>query len=49
MALGADTIDAISFTSIRLFSGAVTLLFIVLASAKKERLRTAGSWLSAAM
>jgi drug/metabolite transporter (DMT)-like permease len=49
MALGAETIDAISFTSIRLLSGAVTLLFIVLASKRKERLRAAGSWLSAAM
>ncbi len=49
MALGAETIDAISFTSIRLLSGAVTLLIIVLVSARKDRLRTEGSWLSAAM
>ena len=49
MALGAETIDAISFTSIRLLSGAATLLLIVLASAKNDRLREAGSWLSAAM
>ncbi len=49
MALGAETIDAISFTSIRLLSGAITLLIIVLASAKKDRLRTEGSWMSSAM
>ncbi len=49
MALGAETIDAISFTSIRLLSGATTLLVIVLASAKKGQLRTEGSWFSSAM
>ena len=49
MALGAETIDAISFTSIRLLSGATTLMVIVLAGAKKDRLRTEGSWMSSAM
>ncbi len=49
MALGVEAIDAISFTSIRLLSGATTLLIIVLASTKKNRLRTDGSWLSSAM
>ncbi|MFB3063168.1 MAG: DMT family transporter [Gammaproteobacteria bacterium] len=49
MALGVEAIDAISFTSIRLLSGATTLLVIVLASAKKDRLRSGGSWMSSAM
>ncbi len=49
MALGGDTIDAVSFTTIRLISGAVTLLVIVLASRKGNDLLKGGSWISAAM
>lgn len=47
LALGSETIDAASFTTIRLVSGAITLLLISLGfSQTKEDLRR-GNWLSA--
>ena len=47
--LGGDTIDAASFTLIRLASGAVTLLLIVSALNRKSRPKYRGNWMSAAM
>ena len=47
--LGGDTIDAASFTIIRLASGAVTLFLIVSALNRKGRPKYGGNWISAAM
>ena len=51
MALGDQSIDAASFTAIRLFSGALTLLLLVSLTMRKNRKRrpSKGSWLSGAM
>jgi drug/metabolite transporter (DMT)-like permease len=49
LALRDAAIDPASFTSIRLASGAATLLLIFLAISKGDRLRGHGSWLSALM
>jgi len=49
LALRDAAIDPASFTSIRLASGAVTLLLIFLAMSRGDRLRRHGSWLSALM
>jgi len=49
MALGGETIDAVSFATIRLSSGALTLLLIVLASSGWRRIKTEGSWMSSAV
>jgi drug/metabolite transporter (DMT)-like permease len=46
LALNDDVIDAASFTSIRLFSGIIFLLFIVLIKTKKRINIKDGSWLS---
>ncbi len=46
MALGAHTIDAASFTAVRLVSGAVTLA-VVAVFVRNGRIFAAGSWLSA--
>jgi drug/metabolite transporter (DMT)-like permease len=46
LALNDDVIDAASFTSIRLFSGSVFLLFIVLIKTKKIVNIKDGNWLS---
>jgi drug/metabolite transporter (DMT)-like permease len=47
MALGSDEIDAASFTSIRLVSGAATLAIIALSFNKTRNIAIAGHWLSA--
>ena len=47
LALGTNSIDASSFTVIRLISGAVTLLLIRLFFVKKEAKTKGGNWLSA--
>jgi drug/metabolite transporter (DMT)-like permease len=49
MALGAEEIDAASFTIIRLFSGAVVLLLILGAGRTKKKAASKGSWVSALM
>lgn len=49
LALGGGSIDAASFTTIRLVSGAVALLIILLASSRGARYSASGSWISAAM
>jgi len=49
MALKDGAIDAASFTSIRLISGALTLLVIVAANSSINKLSRSGSWLSAFM
>ena len=51
MALGEKSIDAASFTATRLFSGALTLLLLVLlfGRRKRERALSKGSWISGAM
>ncbi len=46
LALGANTIDASSFTNIRLFSGAIVLLIILKLSGNRTHLKSKGSWLS---
>ncbi len=47
LALNDDVIDAASFTSIRLFSGVVFLLFLVTISTRKKINLNSGSWTSA--
>lgn len=47
LALGSEAIDAASFTLVRLFSGAITLLAINLFFVKKEAKLKSGNWLSA--
>lgn len=47
MALGSNSIDAPSFTVVRLVSGAVVLLIILFLSGKGNAAKTNGSWLSA--
>ena len=47
MALGGDTIDAVSFTVIRLVSGALTLLLISLGVSRQPEDLKRGNWLSA--
>ncbi len=49
MALKDGAIDAASFTSIRLISGALALLVIVAVNSSVSKLRQSGSWLSASM
>jgi len=49
LALGENTIDASSFTSIRLLSGAFVLYVILKTSSKSRRPNSKGSWLSALM
>ena len=44
LALGGQSIDATSFTFIRLFSGAVILLFLVLMTNKGKKLTSKGTW-----
>jgi drug/metabolite transporter (DMT)-like permease len=44
LALGSGAIDAASFTSIRLFSGALTLLIILMIRREKNYLPKQGSW-----
>jgi drug/metabolite transporter (DMT)-like permease len=46
MALTDEVIDAASFTSIRLFSGIVFLLFLVVIKTKEKMTIATGSWLS---
>ena len=48
LALGPEAIDAASFTTVRLGSGAVTLLLLAAVSGKKRAV-PAGSWASAAL
>jgi len=48
LALGQDTIDPVSYTTIRLTSGAVMLCLIALLQRKNEEPILRGSWLSAA-
>lgn len=47
MALAAGEIDAASFTSVRLVSGAVVLSVLLLASGKTRKVAHAGNWISA--
>jgi len=47
LALGQGTIDAASFTTIRLVSGALTLLVVTALSNRKERSTPGGNWTSA--
>jgi len=49
LALGGGTIDAASFTTVRLLSGAVTLWLIVVLLRKTSIRVRRGSWISAAM
>ena len=49
LALGERTIDASSFTAIRLLSGAIVLLVILQFSGKKNNSSTKGSWLATIM
>ncbi len=49
VALGQGTIDAASFSTIRLVSGAATLSLILALSGRRGGADTHGSWLSAAM
>ncbi len=49
LALGEASIDPASFSSIRLASGAITLLFLVGMSGERNTTKAAGSWVSAAM
>ena len=49
LALGQNTIDASSFTVIRLLSGTLVLLTILKISRSKNRLSTKGSWFSSIM
>lgn len=47
LALGAGAIDAASFTTVRLVSGATALLIITLIFSKKEDKKIGGNWYSA--
>ncbi|MEW6981285.1 DMT family transporter [Colwelliaceae bacterium 6471] len=47
LALTDNVIDAASFTSIRLFSGSILLVFLMAIKSKKHLDMTRGSWLSA--
>ena len=49
MALGADTIDAASFTTIRLISGAVMLVLIRAMFSKRSESASRASWRAALM
>ena len=52
MALGQETIDAASFTSIRLISGTFMLLLLVFLTSKKKAglsSKSSGSWVSGAI
>jgi hypothetical protein len=49
MGLGSGAIDAGSFTSLRLGTGALTLFVLLLLSAPGRAFSLQGSWLSAAM
>lgn len=49
MALGANTIDASSFTSIRLLSGTLVLLAILKISNNEKNLPATGSWFASIM
>lgn len=49
MALGENTIDASSFTVVRLLSGTVTLIVVLKLAADKDSTSTKGSWVSALM
>jgi drug/metabolite transporter (DMT)-like permease len=47
LALRDASIDPASFTSVRLLSGAITLLLIVLLTGRRRALKTNGGWVSA--
>lgn len=47
LALGAQAIDAASFTTVRLISGAAALVLIGLVFGKKESITKRGNWISA--
>ncbi len=49
LALGNDAIDASSFTVIRLLSGTIVLLIIIIATRKKTDASTKGSWAASFM
>ncbi|NQT63785.1 MAG: DMT family transporter [Candidatus Marinimicrobia bacterium] len=49
LALGGGAIDAASFTAIRLFSGAFTLLLILVLRREKSLIPRQGSWISSLM
>jgi len=49
LALGDSTIDAASFTTIRLVSGAVMLLVVSRLASRNRAIDSGGNWLSAAM
>lgn len=48
LALGPPDIDAVGFTTVRLGSGAVTLLFIARLSGRRRTAQSRGSWVSSA-
>jgi drug/metabolite transporter (DMT)-like permease len=47
LALGAQAIDAASFTTVRLISGVAALVLIGLVIGKKESIKKSGNWISA--
>ena len=47
LALGAEAIDAASFTAVRLISGTVTLILISFLFAGREKITKRGNWISA--
>ncbi|MDQ6959694.1 MAG: DMT family transporter [Mariprofundaceae bacterium] len=49
LALGGSSIDAVSFSAIRLASGAITLFILVLVSRKQTTWKQCGNWTSALM
>jgi len=49
LALGSGTIDAVSYTTIRLTSGALMLLMIATLTKKKDEKALRGSWISAVL
>lgn len=49
LALGENTIDAASFTAIRLFSGIMVLVLILAISQRKKSTTAKGSWLASMM
>lgn len=49
LALGEDAIDAASFTSIRLLSGIIVLVIIMMATQSKSGIITKGSWKASIM
>src|SRR5688572_22213898 len=49
LALGQESIDAVSYTAIRLIAGAITLWLISFLQKNNVRQKVRGNWISAAM